>query len=324
MRSRSHDWRVPRGCEHEFVHYTLAKEVDGMGVVEWGPRTDCVLQPSVVCTGAEYVKADSPGCARYRCMGRSAAGSWNREMGPGRAPRPTSSAAASSGSVGGVKVPTTEELLWDVRSRSSLGARPSRVFMFVVDAKEGADPALCERNGTSSSLFRAFLANAKNEFEYHKYNAFVAFRNATEVRMPREGYAGAMKVFLKDGEKGEVRVGEGGVERKVQHGTMLNVDASSSLTITADSEAVGLILYTIRTESHAPALRDLGFPLRNDSFAPVKRGAAVTGRLSNADLTSHGYERKMLASLTEKCSDLGAICAYEQLEGSFVNASKLK
>lgn len=260
---------------------------------------------------------------RYRCMGHSPTGSWTKDMGIGSVARPTATNAPATGP-DGEKMPTLEEILWDVKTRAVLGVKPSWIFRFGLETDADNNPIACKANTTNSSLMRALIATSRTVFNDHKYNAAVVFRNASALKMPREAYSGAIVVYLKEGAGGSLRIGEGDAERKVEHATVLHIDASQSLSVTSDSEAAGVVLYSLRCEAEAPALTALGFPLRNDSHTPLPKGLPASGKLSDSELSSHGYERKMLKALTEKCTDFGPIYDFKQLSEVYETPGEVK
>ncbi len=75
----------------------------------------------------------------------------------------------------------------------------------------------------------------------------------------------------------------------------------------SDVEMVRGVFYSVRAEALAPRLRELSIPIRRDSYVAPVRSTSVTSRLSDADLSTHGLERRALKALTEKCPAFGVM-----------------
>ena len=61
-------------------------------------------------------------------------------------------------------------------------------------------------------------------------------------------------------------------------------------------------------------MRQLRFPLRADNASEPKPAAPGAGTLSDQDLTTRGFEQRVLKRLTEECEDFGATYRCKKLE----------
>ncbi len=61
-------------------------------------------------------------------------------------------------------------------------------------------------------------------------------------------------------------------------------------------------------------MKGLGFPIRADSAQTPITLLAIAGKLTGTDLTTHGYERRVLKRLTEECKECGAFFRCKILE----------
>lgn len=307
--------------ERRFTYYQLVRSADRMEVIDWDPQSDCVLHPSVFCTNHKLIGPKGPGTTEYECQGHASPGVLTKGKARPRIVRPVSADDAGTPESG----PGLKEILWDVRTRVQLGEKMDWCFRFglVSDAERGI--RMATSNEQNANLMRALIATTNTALEGHLYNSVVVFRNTKELRMPREGYAARMICYAEpEGADAIIRVTEDGVLKRMKHAESAFVSGSSNLLIEVDEETVELVCFSIRSEVMGPKLKELGFPLRQDSCEAPMKGTGAVGKLSEADLTSHGYERKMLSALTVNCSDFGALFRCKQLEGVYVNKAELR
>lgn len=198
-------------------------------------------------------------------------------------------------------------------------------YHFGIASDQERGSRLCSSNDNNPNLLRALLNTAKPALDEHQYNAMVAFRNVSRIGLPKEGYAAKIVCFVESNREDVlVRVTEDGVLRRFKHGEPSLFSGYSDVSVECGEEVVGLICYSIRSETLCPKLRELGFPLRQDSYEAPMEVTGVAGKLTDADLTSHGYERKMLAALTVECNDFGPLFRCKQLEGVYSNRADLR
>ena len=102
-------------------------------------------------------------------------------------------------------------------------------------------------------------------------------------------------------------VREGAEELELESGRPVIFSGGSSLEFVGSAKFRCVVYTSVASEGLAPYMRQLGFPLRADSASEAKPSVAGSGFLSDQDLTTYGFERRVLNRLTEECKDFGAI-----------------
>ena len=72
---------------------------------------------------------------------------------------------------------------------------------------------------------------------------------------------------LPKGETKEIDFFEDGKIRKIKFGEPFVISGNSTLDLPQSEEIVGVIACSVRTEALAPRLKEIGFPLREDSHS---------------------------------------------------------
>ena len=114
-------------------------------------------------------------------------------------------------------------------------------------------------------------------------------------------------MFYDKNETKKVKEKEDAEELELEHSKPVLFGGGVDLSFEGDAKFTGAAFFSCRTESSAPYMRSLGFPLREDSATTPKPAPPVAGRLTDQELTSYGFERRILKRLTEECKDFGAI-----------------
>ena len=134
--------------------------------------------------------------------------------------------------------------------------------------------------------------------------------------MPSVGYAGMIALFLEEGESTpasvELKVGETSVEVPV--GTPVPIEGSETVDLPSKYDLAGVIAFSIRTETLAPKLREMGFPLREDSFKQPGAGERLVQGFTSAQLSTYGLERALIESRLRECPDFGALYHVKDFE----------
>ena len=231
--------------------------------------------------------------------------------------------SSSSGSVS--RGLTLRGILWDVSVRQPRGGKVNRTFRYGPTGDSESGLHECSLRTKNESLLKAILDTERPVVDGHQYNSFVAFRKQNDIVFPKEGYAGVYVSFAQTpAEASVVRVTEDGVSKRLKSGDLLHVSGSRPLKVECGEEVVGAVFFSIRSETLAPRLRELGFPLRTDSYAATQKGVSVAGKLTDADLTTHGYVRKILTQLTVECGEFGALARTKQLEEVYPTKEQLR
>ena len=121
----------------------------------------------------------------------------------------------------------------------------------------------------------------------------IAFRNGRSLEFPEISYSNNLVLFFGNLDA-SVTVKTNSQSINAKSGVPITFPDGETVKIESTIEYVGLSCGSIRTESLAPRFRKLGFLLRDDSFEPIRLNAKPPGALSDSDLTTHGYERRML------------------------------
>ncbi len=122
--------------------------------------------------------------------------------------------------------------------------------------------------------------------------------------MPSVGYAGKMVLFnapeskiLSGGFFEDARIG------KSNFAEPFDISANLTLDLPQNEEICGVLAYSIRTESLVPALKELGFLLREDSHTSPGDETKIVVGLSNAAVgvrhrsTGHHWRARPLSGL---------------------------
>ena len=164
-----------------------------------------------------------------------------------------------------IEVADLAQLLWDrhARSREKTGKGPNWIWSFGATIR-GSDPVPPIANETDSvaadSFGKKLLASAADYFEDHEFNSLIAFRNTAKISMPSVGYAGKMVVFNQPtSDRLEADYFEDGKVARLKFKESFGISGNSTLDMPEHEEIVGVIAYSVRTESLAPALKELGF-----------------------------------------------------------------
>lgn len=198
----------------------------------------------------------------------------------------------TSSSADPVGPPPLEDLWRSVKSREKRGETPKWIFRFGIMSGSNGLPEFCGCNETSRALLAATLASSPAAIGGHQYSPVHLLRNQSRLHFPKEGYSGALVSFPKQKGTQEVNVTEDGVVRKIEAGKKTFVSGASEVSVETEGEYVGAVYFSLRAESAAPKLKELGFPIRKDSCGVPEKPTDVSKTLSDAELSSLGYEGK--------------------------------
>ena len=133
--------------------------------------------------------------------------------------------------------------------------------------------------------------------------------------MPSVAYSGMMILIPKE-ESGKLNfnVKHSGFNAAAAANVPFEIDPSATITVYEETdEFLGIAWYNIRSETCAPALRELNFPLRPDSYRPENLGEVVKSSLTTAAFSSYGIDRQVVERLTKECPDFGTIWHFQYL-----------
>lgn len=312
--------------EHEFKYYKFPKDSAQLDVVDWDPKTDCVINPRVYCTNARKKGPSFLDAETYICMGHFVGGMPTPKA-KAKAGAPVAVApVAESSSSAAVYIPTLKEILWDVRTRVSMGIAPTWQYRFGLQTVPTGGFKLSTLDENHASLLRAVHSGIKQSLNSWIYNAVAVFRNVSKIELPAESYGVKCVLYCKGvDEPLQMSVNSPASGRlKLVNGVPFEVPGGAALDLSCSEENVGLVAWSVKDPANSPALRDNGYPIRDDSHKPLPKQTEVKGRLSDSELSSYGYERRALSALTESCPDFGPIYRFKVLEEQGASVAEVR
>ena len=203
--------------------------------------------------------------------------------------------------------------LWNRRVQVVQGAKPSWLITLGIRLDENQNPKVADVR--SRELLEQTLAVSGEYIDDFEFNGSLLFRNRTEIPMPSVAYSGMMILIPKD-ESGKLNfnVKHSGFNAAVAANVPFEIDPSATITVYEETdEFLGIVWYNIRSETCAPALRELNFPLRPDSYRPENLGEVLKSSLTTSAFSSYGIDRQVVERLTKECPDFGTIWHFQYL-----------
>ena len=89
----------------------------------------------------------------------------------------------------------------------------------------------------------------------------------------------------------KVKVKKGREELELENDKPVLFGGDSRLAFEGTRKFSGVAFFSVRSEGLAAYMRELGLPLRKDSAETSKPLPAISGKLSDANLVSYGFEQ---------------------------------
>ncbi len=334
---------------HEFTVAPPLGETRYRDLTGWDPCEDSFVPAAAFCTNCtkRFEAPDGSGAVVYKCNGHEVG------QAPAPLPAPTQPASASASAVGGLPVgaiadpsaisarPAEEEHpvleggggafgpapaavgisregfeghLWQRSVRTESQKKPNWLLQYglVLDASDR--PVIA--NLTSPVYLEGALAVSREYLEEPEFNGLILFRNKSEIPLPSVAYAGHLILLARPNSKlNKFSVKHSGFNCEINPNESVEIDPSAPVTIyESDEEYLGIVWYSVRSETSAPRLRELGFRPRADSFQTDNLSAPLKDSMTAAAFTSFGIERQVVERLTKECPDYGTLWHYKYLE----------